>query len=126
MAEIHDPFHNPVDAILREHLPVLLEQVLGPMDEAIVWRALDPVARLRAVQVSTSAEAVDVLASVECAARERAAAGDAALVRSRLATMRDVAERLFEAHRDRIRAIREHEASRRTYVARRLMERLVK
>jgi len=53
-----DPFRNPVGTALRQHLEVLLEQLLGPMDAAAIDASVEQIIAVRAIQDMSAADAV--------------------------------------------------------------------
>ncbi len=53
-----DQFRNPVGSTFQPALVILAEEVLGKMDVARIFPALDGIVRIRAVQDFTAAEAV--------------------------------------------------------------------
>jgi len=53
-----DPFRNPIGTTLRRHLEVLLEQLLGPMDAAVVDASMEQIIAVRAIQDLSASAAV--------------------------------------------------------------------
>ena len=52
-----DPFANPVGSSLVSGLKVLLDQLIGTMDQNVIVKHLDPIIRIRAVQDFTPSQA---------------------------------------------------------------------
>ena len=53
-----DPFANPVGSSLFSGLKILLDQLFGAMDQKVVFKHLDPIIRIRAVQDFTPSQAI--------------------------------------------------------------------
>jgi hypothetical protein len=58
LAEEQDQFRNPVGHALRENLAILLRELLGEMEQALMAPALEAIVRLRAVQALSATEAI--------------------------------------------------------------------
>ena len=104
------------EAIFREHLRVLVEEVRGPMREDRVSAALEEATRVLAVSVLGEREAVESL--IAAARRAVGAPGDLpADGPQRLLRVERLAGEWFTRHRARIAAIRERELRRSAFVA---------
>ena len=124
-----DPLRDPVGAILREHVPALLDELFGSMDAARLRRSLDALMRLRAVQASSCGEAVafigslrEIVADQPRPVRVESGAMPADLC-ERIAEAERLAGELYTHHRERAVVIRRNEALRRDFVARRCRDR---
>jgi hypothetical protein len=64
LRDVKDAFRNPVGHTFMETFPVLVDQLLGPMDRTVVTPALDRIVRIRAVQGFTPREALAIFAAL--------------------------------------------------------------
>lgn len=108
-----EDLRDPVNALLRTQLRVLREQLVGPMQAAVVRAAVGEVMRLQAVSLAEPAAAADFLVR-QCPADTPPA---------RLDVLRATAIELFDHHRSRIPAIRARELERSGFVARQARQR---
>jgi hypothetical protein len=118
-----DPFRNPVGHLIATSLRQLTQELFGDFDRARVMRALEPLARLEALQAPEDGHGSRTIAlaralphsivSLDGAARDR--------LDTRLATLSTLAADSAARCRSDIDAIRARAVRRRTYVADRLM-----
>jgi hypothetical protein len=111
-----DRFRNPVGHAVREALPVLLEELLGGMNEERISPMLDQIVRMRAVQDFTASQAVGFVFSLKDAVRQEDPAGLTPQLERRIDQMALLAFDLFVACRDRMNEIKLSEARRSTYL----------
>jgi hypothetical protein len=115
-----DPFRNPVGHTLRDGLGVLLDEILGEMDEARITAALDAIVRIRAVQDHTASQAVGFLFLLKEVLREKSPAADLATLENRIDRMALLAFDLYMKCREKICEIKAEEARRRVYLLERV------
>jgi len=109
------PFRNPLGHALREHLPAVLDALVGSADEATLATALEPIMRIGAVQDAPASESVRLLFLLKPILRARWTRGEEALrmVEARIDAAALAAFDLFVACREKIYAIKADEARRR-------------
>ena len=110
-----DPFRNPAGHILREQTSLVVEELLGGMDERKVAEALSELVRLRAVQNFTARQAVGFVFLLKNVVRDELSAESAARfeLNSRIDEMALTAFDLFVRCREEINEARLKEAKRR-------------
>jgi len=121
LSSTQDPFRNPVGHTLKEVLPAVLDELLGPLDVARLRPLLDRIVRLRAVQDFTPGQAVAFLFQLKAVLREvlkQEGRGDRDVedvigLEGRIDEMALLAFDLYVECRERMYEIREREARRR-------------
>jgi hypothetical protein len=118
------PFRNPVGHAFAEALPVLLDQLLGPMEAGAIAAALDRIVRIRAVQDVPPGEALSVIVALRALlAREPRAGTDGAALDVAEARLDDLLLRAFDVYvrcREEMWAIRARDTRRRVEVLERM------
>jgi hypothetical protein len=127
LREERDPFRNPVGHALAECIPALLDQLLGPMDPAVVTPLLDRIVRIRAVQEASSQKALAIVAALRPALVEARGRGvEPAALAAADAPGDDLMNRAIDLYircRLELDEIRAREAGRRTRVLDRMAAR---
>ncbi len=126
-----DPFRNPVGSELRRGLPLLVDALLGGKDIKEVVPALESIVRMRAVQETDASRAASFLFTLGEIVRQVVDSGDdtdgsnrfLAELDGRIRDLVRMAEAMFMDCRGQIARLKDAEASRRSFVARRLAAR---
>jgi hypothetical protein len=116
LIEEKDRFRNPAGHVLRESLPVLLEEVLGEMNLERLAPALEQVVKVRAVQDFTASQAVGFVFLLKDVLRQSQPGGLEPAVEQRIDQMVLLAFDLFVKCREKMDEIKAGEARRSTYV----------
>ena len=113
-----DPFRNPVGYALRENLSVLVDELLGGMDQSRVGPAMDGVVRMRAVQDFTASQAVSFVFLLRDVARRhfRDDADLLAVVERRIDELALIAFDYFMTCREKLCELRTNELKRSLYL----------
>lgn len=121
-----DPFRNPVGQTLAATFPALFDQLVEGVDAATLFRLLDPIVRIRAVQDFSAAQAVAFIFVLKRVVREALPGGPdgegLATVEDRIDEMALVAFDLFMTCREQIYEIKAKAAKRRLFVWERMHE----
>jgi len=110
-----DPFRNPLGHTLREHLPVVTEELLGAMNAVRLSEALEPIVRIGAVQDSGPSRSVGFVFVLKRILRARWSGReeDLRLIEARIDDTALLAFDLFMKCRERIYAVKADEVRRR-------------
>lgn len=131
LAQEKDPFRNPLGHTLKEALPALFDELLGPMDAGRLATLLDGIVRIRAVQDFTAGQAVAFIFLLKKVIREElkseiqqhSGGNGLSAVEGRIDEMALLAFDLFMQCREHLYEIKVNEAKRRTYLLERMQER---
>ncbi len=104
-----DPFKNPAGSILKKSIESLAGQVLGDMDHDTMYRALDDILAIRAVQDCSPSEAVRFIPALKGIVREFAGAEAAAPVEARIDGLLLLAFDIYMERREKIFGLRVRE-----------------
>ena len=107
-----DRFRNPVGVNLRENLALLLRELLGGMDTAVLRPALEAVIRLRAVQEASVAEALAFIFQVRPLVRQALPGHDRESLDTRVDRLALLAFEEYVRCRERLSEIRLNESRR--------------
>ena len=109
-----DPFRNPVGQILKEGIPLLVDELLGDMNAERVRGALEGIVRIRAVQNFSASEAVGFVFLLKKILREEFPDGVEARLEleDRIDDMALAAFDLFMRCREQVYEVRVSEARR--------------
>jgi hypothetical protein len=118
LLEDSDPFRNPFGRVLRERLPVLVDELTGAMDWSRIRPALDEIVRVRAVQDFSASQAAGFLVPLKRVIREELDPdpATAALLDQRIDEMLLAAFDIYVECREKIREIQVEAAKRRVFV----------
>lgn len=112
LATTKDQFRNPVGHTLRENLTILLRQLLGDMDLALMQSALESIIRIRAVQDLTASQAAGFVFLLRPILREGMPENEAVLLNSRTDQLALMAFEEYVRCRERLADIRVRESRR--------------
>ncbi|MFH1685928.1 MAG: RsbRD N-terminal domain-containing protein [bacterium] len=129
LKERHDQFHNPVGHIISEQTEILLDQLLGPMDDDTITSALTEIVQIRAIQDFCPADAVAFVALLKPIVREvcfeegfeRSRHRELIKFEDRIDSVQGAAFNIYSECRDRLADIRVNEEKRRHQI---LLEKL--
>ncbi|MCX6635381.1 MAG: RsbRD N-terminal domain-containing protein, partial [Acidobacteria bacterium] len=99
---------------------VLVDEIVGEMDQARITAALDAIMRIRAVEDHTASQAVAFLFLLKEVLREKSPAADLAAFENRIDRMALLAFDLYMKCREKIYEIKAEEAKRRVYLLERV------
>jgi len=122
LAEVKDPFRNPVGYTFKHALDILLEELLLGMDAERVRAALDSIVQIRAVDDVTPAQALEFLFQLKPILRRHAPDRDPDRLAVRIDEIALQAFDLYMQYRERTYAARANEARRRIFVLERKMQ----
>ena len=116
LARERDQFRNPVGNTMRQGLDVLLDELMGAMDEARISAALDSIMQIRAIQGLEPSQAVEFLFQFKPILRRQLAGAELALVEDRIDELVLRGFDLFMRYRERTYRVKTNEARRRLFV----------
>jgi hypothetical protein len=122
LLETKDPFRNPVGRVLKENLPVILEEFAGEFDRDRIQPALGEIMHVRAVQDFTPGQAVGFVFLLRRIIREESEPKqyDPEALEKRIDELALIAFDLYSACRDKMSEIKVDEAKRRVFVLERM------
>jgi len=110
-----DPFRNPIGDAFRRGLPVLFDQLVGPMDPARLTPALEEIIRIRAVQDFTASQALTFIFQLKSVLREQL--GDRPPeIEERIDEMALLAFDLYQQCREQLSEIKVNEIKKRYFL----------
>jgi len=121
-----DRFRNPIGHALKEGIPLLVDQMIGDMDESKLVPALDSIVRIRAVQDCTVIQAVAFVFHLRKILRDvipgevQKNSGGLVPIESRIDRIALLAFDIFVQCREKMQQLKVNEMRRRMY----LMERM--
>lgn len=115
-----DPFRNPVGNTLRQAIAILLDELLGGMDQGRLTPALDSLMQIRAVGDLPPSQALEFLFQLKEVMRTRIAGAEKELLDRRIDEVALEAFDLYMKYRERTWQARSNEIRRRHFVLERL------
>lgn len=112
-----DRFRDPVGQVLRDAVPVIVEEILGDMDHGRVAAALESVVKIRAVQNLTPAQALAFLFDLKEIVRQYAPDASPDVINPRVDSAALKAFDLYMGYREKTYDVRLNEARRRLGIA---------